>query len=187
MGLVYSVSRRYKHQMFPLEDAVQEGCRGLLSALDKFDTECEIQFSTYSYYWIRQSCARAMQEQSALIRVPIYMQTRLCNSTRDTPNMMRALACRYVRSIDYKAFNSRSFLDLTSSAVADDTDILLEELLSATLEESEFKLVTRHFKIDKETEPKKTKTFYRNVHKAIQKLRVAARQTKYEDLRKYIE
>ena len=55
MGLVYKIAHQYKCETCPTEDAVQEGCFGLLKALDDFDSQCGVQFSTYAYYWIRQS------------------------------------------------------------------------------------------------------------------------------------
>ena len=49
MGLVASVARKYKQSTFAFDDALQEGCIGMLKALDKFDTESGVRFSTYAY------------------------------------------------------------------------------------------------------------------------------------------
>ena len=184
MGLVYKIAHQYKCELFPLEDAVQEGCFGLLKALDDFDSQCGVQFSTYAYYWIRQSCKRAMQNQNAVIRIPAYMQARLCDDSQDTtPLMMQARMCRRVSSIDHPCFQAQC---VSFSSVAEDRRALLEDLFDDALDAAETRLVKAHFKLDKPSEVCTNPSQYR-VRKAVGKLKAAAGRTKYQDLRGYLE
>ena len=177
MGLVASVARKYKRRTFSFDDALQEGCIGMLKALDKFDTESGVRFSTYAYYWIRQSCARAAQDQSALIRLPNYLYT-----TRDSSKQAHLEACRYVGSIDH-GLCLKVTPSMSTNKPTDDTQALLEELLADTLTESECHLIQLHFFGHS---PKKDRSTYNSIQKTLRKLRVAAQQTKYQILREQL-
>ena len=48
MGLVVSVAKRYIGRGQELEDLIQIGLIGLIKAVDRFDLEYDVMFSTYS-------------------------------------------------------------------------------------------------------------------------------------------
>lgn len=58
LRLVVSVAKRYKRHA-PLDDLVQEGNRGLLRAVDRFDWRRGCRFTTYATHWVTQSIRRA--------------------------------------------------------------------------------------------------------------------------------
>ena len=47
-GLVWSIVRRFAGRGYELEDLFQIGSIGLMKAIDKFDTNYEVKFSTYA-------------------------------------------------------------------------------------------------------------------------------------------
>lgn len=53
------------------EDMFQEGSFGLMRAIEKFDPDRGVAFSTYACRWILQAMIRA-HKQGGLIRIPIY-------------------------------------------------------------------------------------------------------------------
>ncbi len=73
-GLVRWVAKRMRGSDVPLEDLLQEGNLGLLSALEKFDPERGLKFSTYAMWWIRQAIQRAIWNKGAVVRVPVHRQ-----------------------------------------------------------------------------------------------------------------
>lgn len=82
LRLVVSIARRYQGHGLSLLDLVQEGNLGLMRAVDKFDGERGLKFSTYATYWVRQSVGRAVADGARTVRLPVHMGERLSMLTR---------------------------------------------------------------------------------------------------------
>ncbi len=76
LRLVIHNARRYTGHGVALGDLVQEGIIGLNRAVEKFDWRKGYKFSTYATWWIRQSCQRAVANQSKTIRIPVHVDER---------------------------------------------------------------------------------------------------------------
>ena len=72
-GLVAFVAYKYKNTSISFEDLVQEGIVGLIRAVDRFDHNRGIKFSTYAVFWIKQAISRLIIKQEKVVRLPVAL------------------------------------------------------------------------------------------------------------------
>jgi|694.fasta_scaffold26289_9 RNA polymerase primary sigma factor len=72
LRLVVSIAKRYRSRGLPFSDLIQEGNRGLMRAVDKYEHRLGYKFGTYATWWIRQGITRALADHARTIRVPCH-------------------------------------------------------------------------------------------------------------------
>ena len=73
LRLVVNIAKKFSSTGLTLGDLIEEGNLGLMRAVDTFDPEHGVRFSTYSAWWIKQAIKRAILSNSQPIHIPTYM------------------------------------------------------------------------------------------------------------------
>ncbi|MPZ74259.1 MAG: SigB/SigF/SigG family RNA polymerase sigma factor [Nitriliruptorales bacterium] len=74
LPLVEYLAKRFKDRGEPLDDLIQVGSVGLLKAIDRFDLDREVEFSTYATPTIVGELKRYFRDKGWAIRVPRRLQ-----------------------------------------------------------------------------------------------------------------
>jgi RNA polymerase primary sigma factor len=77
LRLVVSIAKRYRGRGLPFADLIQEGNRGLMRAVDKYEHRLGFKFGTYATWWIRQGIQRALHDHGRTVRVPCHQISTL--------------------------------------------------------------------------------------------------------------
>jgi RNA polymerase primary sigma factor len=72
LRLVVSIAKKYRNRGLPFADLIQEGNRGLMRAVDKYEHRMNFKFGTYATWWIRQGITRALADNARTVRVPCH-------------------------------------------------------------------------------------------------------------------
>lgn len=79
---------RVAHTSIEIEDLVQEGILGLITAAQRYDYRVG-RFTTYASWWIRAMIGRAIQDQKDIVRVPVHAQETWWEITKDIRKFRR--------------------------------------------------------------------------------------------------
>jgi RNA polymerase primary sigma factor len=141
LRLVNLFARRYRHPVLSNLDLFQEGTIGLLRAIEKYDPERNIKFSTYATWWIWQQLSRAADTYGSLIRMPVHwnkFRRRVSRDARDLANENDGPVSREEiaasHGLDRERFETmaQNFQFVSTDApIGDDDDRTLESTLAA--------------------------------------------------------
>lgn len=91
MRLVINIAKSYQNSLLPMEDLIQEGAIGLMTAAERFDPDRGFRFSTYATHWIKQAISRALDNKAKSIRVPAHVSETLRKLEKIRAHLMREL------------------------------------------------------------------------------------------------
>src|SRR5437588_9792787 len=89
--LVKSVAAHFLNSGEMFEDLLQEGKIGLLSAIDLFNPQYNIQFSTYAHHLIAGQIRHYLRDLGTLIRQPAWIQEERARVGKIRTGMMERL------------------------------------------------------------------------------------------------
>ena len=90
LRFVVSVAKKFRGQGIPLEDLINEGNIGLMTAVDKFEPEKGYHFISYAVWWVRQAILKALAEQSRPVRLPLNRSNELIQIVRAKNELLKS-------------------------------------------------------------------------------------------------
>ena len=89
LRLVVKIAKDYSSPGMTLGDLVAEGNLGLIRAVEEFDPDANVRFSTYAAWWIKQSIKRALINAGQPIHIPAYL-IKLISKWRKTARQIES-------------------------------------------------------------------------------------------------
>ncbi len=137
-GLVNFVACKYHSKNLSFSDLTQEGTIGLIKAVDRFDAQRGVNFSTYAVFWIKQAISRLILKQENVVSLPITLAEKsagVLEIMRKTylecsrwPSLAELEAQSNLTSDEIKTlssyFQATHMLDAANSEDNDETDVL---------------------------------------------------------------
>lgn len=77
--LVIHLAKGYRNRGLGFSDLIAQGNLGLMSAVDRFEPERGVKFSTYATHCVRSSITHGLANQAKIIRIPAHQFTALVN------------------------------------------------------------------------------------------------------------
>ncbi len=91
LSLVEYLARRFRNRGEPLEDLIQVGIIGLIKAIDRFDIERQVEFTTYATPTVVGELKRHFRDKSWAVRVPRRLQELNSQINKVTGNLTQNL------------------------------------------------------------------------------------------------
>ncbi len=114
--LIYWAGKRYFWSVNSVLDFFQQGNIGLLKAIDYFDPELGLKFSTYAPYWIRQSITRYKMNNEGTIRVPVHARESINRAKKEyQADQTRTGDTRDFKDVAHRYLNSKNIVDYLNS------------------------------------------------------------------------
>jgi RNA polymerase primary sigma factor len=143
LRLVVSIAKKYANPDAALDDLIEYGNIGLITASERFDVDRGYKFSTYASWWVRQSITRHLPQEMQ-IRLPIYTFAGIHKISKFVagfagehgryPTRQEVCDLAQVSSKSYDTWQ-KYYLQkpLSLDAPVGDTDLKLNEIISDTV------------------------------------------------------
>jgi RNA polymerase primary sigma factor len=89
--LVVKIAKQFSSTGMTLNDLVAEGNLGLMRAVEDFDPDQDVRFSTYASWWIKQAIKRALINADQPIHIPDYLSKLIRKWRRTSRNLASEL------------------------------------------------------------------------------------------------
>jgi RNA polymerase primary sigma factor len=132
LRLVIKIARIYLTSDMSFMDIIQEGNIGLMRAVEKYDHERNVRFSTYASWWIRQFITRFLSNKRRVIRLPhrkeeAFRKIRRAYQTMNQTLQRQCTTAEVAAYVGMEVEDVEYILNITNTPVSLETDVGSDE------------------------------------------------------------